>query len=102
MKVQGICLGLSLFLLGLGSATVWADSGQCSFDSDCGDGVKCRSGKCATAAGGSCSFDSDCGGGKCRSGKCANSPGGSCSFDSDCGAKGKCRSGKCAGSGAQR
>lgn len=74
-----------------------ANAGSCSFDSDCGQGVKCRSGKCATAPGGSCSFDSDCGGAKCRSGKCANSPEGSCSFDSDCGSSGKCRSAKCAG-----
>lgn len=87
---------LSALLLGMPSL-LFADAGRCSFDSDCGNGVKCRSGKCATAAGGSCSFDSDCGGAKCRSGKCANSPGGSCSFDSDCGSAGKCRSGKCAG-----
>ena len=69
--LTGSLLGL---LLALAPMTSSADSnGKCSFDSDCGAGVKCRSGKCATAAGGSCSFDSDCGGGKCRSGKCSNS-----------------------------
>ena len=89
-----LCLLLSLVL---SSPSAYSDSsGKCAFDSDCGPGVKCRSGKCATAAGGSCAFDSDCGGGKCRGGKCANSPGGTCAFDSDCGG-GKCRSGKCAG-----
>jgi hypothetical protein len=81
------------FISGAGAA----GGGSCNFDSDCGPGVKCKSGKCATAAGSSCNFDSDCGGGgaKCNSGKCSNAPDGTCHFDSECAGSGHCSSGKC-------
>jgi hypothetical protein len=84
------CLGVS----SLG----YAGDGSCHFDSDCASGVKCKSGKCATAAGSSCNFDSDCGGhgAKCNSGKCSNAPDGTCHFDSECAGAGKCGAGsKC-------
>ncbi|MEZ4382711.1 MAG: hypothetical protein R3A79_15345 [Nannocystaceae bacterium] len=69
---------------------------NCGFNSDCGPGVKCNSGRCANTEGGSCGFDSDCGGNgaKCNSGKCSNAPDGRCAFDSEC-PGGKCSSGKC-------
>ncbi len=88
---------MSVFFLGAGAPAFAASDGKCNFDSDCGPGVKCHSGKCATAAGGKCNFDSDCGGqgAKCNSGKCSNAPDGKCNFDSECAGKGKCSSGKC-------
>src|SRR5215831_3547219 len=82
-----------ILLLAFGSVTpAWAD---CASDRDCGEGVACRSGKCATSPDSSCASDRDCGGASCRSGKCANAPDGNCASDRDCG-KGSCRSGKCA------
>ncbi len=89
-------LVLSLVLTGASAGFAGGD-GSCNFDSDCGRGVKCHGGKCATAAGSSCNFDSDCGGGgaKCNSGKCSNAPDGKCNFDSECSGAGKCSSGKC-------
>ncbi len=84
--------------LGAGSVASAGSGGKCSFDSDCGGTVKCKSGKCATAAGSSCNFDSDCGGSgaKCNSGKCSNAPDGTCHFDSECAGAGKCGAGsKC-------
>jgi hypothetical protein len=88
---------LSAALVGFGSTGFAKSDGSCSFDSDCGKGVKCNKSKCATAAGSSCSFDSDCGGGgaKCNSSKCSNAPDGTCHFDSECAGAGKCSSGKC-------
>ena len=80
------------------SALLFVGNGSCHFDSDCGGTVKCKSGKCATAAGSSCNFNSDCGGGgaKCNSGKCSNVPDGICYFDSECAGHGKCGAGgKC-------
>lgn len=72
------------------------DYGKCSFSSDCHNGVKCNSGRCADSAGSKCSFSSDCGGGgaKCNSGKCSNAPDGKCNFSSEC-PGGSCSSGKC-------
>ena len=69
---------------------------NCSFDSDCGGGVKCNSGRCANTSGSKCGFDSDCGGNgaKCNSGKCSNAPDGRCSFNSEC-PGGSCSSGSC-------
>ena len=84
--------------LGVGTVAFARGDGACHFDSDCGAGVKCKSGKCATAAGSSCNFDSDCGGGgaKCNSGRCSNAPDGTCNFDSECAGAGKCGAGsKC-------
>jgi len=95
IKLFTLAFLASISLAGSVAHTAPGKDGSCSFDSDCGGGVKCRSGKCATAAGGSCAFDSDCGGSKCRSGKCANAPDGTCAFDSDCGAGKKCSSSKC-------
>ncbi len=82
--------------LGAGSVAFAGSDGKCSFDSDCGGTVKCKSGKCATAAGSSCNFDSDCGGrgAKCNGGKCSNAPDGKCNFDSECPGS-RCSSGKC-------
>lgn len=69
---------------------------NCGFNSDCGPGVKCNSGRCANTEGSSCGFDSDCGGNgaKCNSGKCSNAPDGRCGFDSEC-PGGKCSGGQC-------
>ncbi len=69
---------------------------NCGFDSDCGAGVKCNSGRCANTEGSKCGFDSDCGGNgaKCNSGKCSNAPDGRCAFNSEC-PGGSCSSGKC-------
>lgn len=69
---------------------------NCSFNSDCGPGVKCNSGRCANTEGSKCGFDSDCGGNgaKCNSGKCSNAPDGRCAFNSEC-PGGSCSSGKC-------
>ena len=97
LKQALFALALSAMFLGAGALAFARGDGKCSFDSDCGAGVKCHSGKCATAAGGKCNFDSDCGGGgaKCNSGKCSNAPDGKCNFDSECAGAGKCSSGKC-------
>ena len=97
LKKALFALVLSALFAGAGSLAYAGSDGKCSFDSDCGAGVKCHSGKCATAAGSSCNFDSDCGGkgAKCNSGKCSNAPDGKCNFDSECAGKGKCSSGKC-------
>jgi hypothetical protein len=88
----------AVLLLGIlfAAAPAFAGDGKCSFDSDCGPGVKCHSGRCANASGSKCNFDSDCGGGgaKCNSGKCSNAPDGKCNFDSEC-PGGKCSSGHC-------
>jgi hypothetical protein len=88
---------LSAMFFGTGSLVLAARDGKCNFNSDCGPGVACHSGKCATAAGSKCNFNSDCGGqgAKCNSGKCSNAPDGQCYFDSECAGAGKCRSGKC-------
>jgi hypothetical protein len=88
---------LLLVMLAGAPSTAVAGGGSCNFDSDCGGGVKCHSGKCATAGGSSCNYDSDCGGGgaKCNSGKCSNAPDGTCNYDSECAGTGKCSSGKC-------
>lgn len=69
---------------------------NCGFDSDCGAGVKCNSGRCANTEGSKCGFDSDCGGNgaKCNSSKCSTAPDGRCSFASEC-PGGSCSSGKC-------
>ena len=91
-----LALGLALGLaLAPGSAAA-GEYGKCSFDSDCHPGVKCRSSRCADAAGSSCAFDSDCGGrgAKCRSSKCSVAPDGTCAFNSEC-PGGSCSSGKC-------
>jgi hypothetical protein len=97
LKQALFALIFSFMVAASGAPAHAGGDGKCSFDSDCGPGVKCHSGKCATAAGSSCSFDSDCGGkgAKCNSGKCSNAPDGSCHFDSECAGKGKCSSGKC-------
>jgi hypothetical protein len=70
----------------------------CSSDRDCGPGVSCRNGKCATAPGSSCGSDRDCGGASCRGGKCANAADGTCGSDRDC-AAGTCRGGTCSSQG---
>jgi hypothetical protein len=88
----------SAMILGSGSPALAGGDGSCHFDSDCGSTVKCKSGKCSTAAGSSCNFDSDCGGSgaKCNSGKCSNAPDGTCHFDSECAGAGRCGAGsKC-------
>ena len=97
LKQTLFALVLSALFLAAGSSALAAKDGKCNFDSDCGPGVKCHSGKCATAAGSKCNFDSDCGGrgAKCNSGKCSNAPDGKCNFDSECAGRGKCSSGKC-------
>ena len=96
-KQMFLALVLSVMFLAAGSAAIAGGNGKCNFDSDCGGGVKCHSGKCATASGSKCNFDSDCGGSgaKCNSGKCSNAPDGTCHFDSECAGAGKCSSGKC-------
>ena len=96
MRHLSTVIPLAFFFL-LAPAQVGAGGSSCGSDSDCGRGVSCRSGKCATAPGSSCGSNSDCGGASCRSGKCANAPDGSCGSDSDCGKGVSCRSGKCAG-----
>jgi hypothetical protein len=95
MKRLGISLTMALSML-LAPAAFAGKDGKCGFDSDCGTGVKCHSGRCANTAGSSCGFDSDCGGGgaKCRSGKCSTAPDGTCAFNSEC-PGGSCSSGKC-------
>jgi hypothetical protein len=98
LKKALFALVLSAMFLGAGSLAFAGGDGKCNFDSDCGGTVKCKSGKCSTAAGSSCNFDSDCGGGgaKCNSGKCSNAPDGTCHFDSECAGAGRCGAGsKC-------
>jgi hypothetical protein len=67
---------LALFLaigVGFPAAAIAAPGpdGKCNFNSDCGGGAKCNSGKCSNAPGGKCAFDSECNPGqRCNSGKC--------------------------------
>jgi hypothetical protein len=63
-----------------------AQGNECTGNSDCPSGVKCRSGMCATSAGASCSSADDCGGhgAKCSAGKCSNAPDGKCQYASEC------------------
>ncbi len=97
LKKTLFALVVSATFVGVGGLAFAASDGKCNFDSDCGAGVKCHSGRCATAAGSKCNFDSDCGGrgAKCNSGKCSNASDGRCNFDSECAGQGKCSSGKC-------
>jgi hypothetical protein len=85
---------VAIAVLGLLGADFVARA-SCGSDRDCGPGVTCRGGKCATASGSSCGSDRDCGGATCRGGKCANAPDGTCGSDRDCGG-GSCRGGRCA------
>ena len=70
-KKMLLALSFCAALIGAPFIAVAGGSGSCNFDSDCGGGVKCKSGKCSTAAGSGCNYDSECAGtGKCSSGKC--------------------------------
>ena len=67
-KLKSLLLAL---VLSLGFATAAGPDGKCNFDSDCGRGAKCNSGKCSNSPGGKCHFDSECNKGeKCSQEKC--------------------------------
>ncbi len=63
---------------------------QCRDDSNCGDGMTCKGGRCEPKA--ECSTDTDCTDNKvCRSGKCQIE----CEQDGDCGVGLKCQNNRC-------